>query len=214
MRPAPAQAVARPPAAPPVPFGADAPDRQERHGNTPTHGATGICALPVPPLSGFLRRPKEPAIRDAIATALLTRLGSERVCVAQEFGRFGIVGTVGFLVDVAVLYAALWLGAGPYGGRLVSYLAAATTTWLLNRIWTFQDRNSDISPVRQWGIFLVVNLVGFASNYGTYALLIGVSPFCARHPVIAVAAGALAGMLGNFALSRRYVFGERQAQES
>jgi putative flippase GtrA len=58
----------------------------------------------------------------------------------------------------------------------------------------------------QWGRFLLVNLVGFAANYGTYAALLGTSPVVARHPVLGVAAGSLAGMMLNFALSRRLVF--------
>jgi putative flippase GtrA len=137
-------------------------------------------------------------------------LGPERLVLAREFLRFGVVGTIGFAVDTAVLYAAIGLaGTGPYGGRLLSYLVAATTTWALNRHWTFRDRNNTISPIRQWISFLVVNLAGFASNYGTYAALLALSPFCARHPVIGVAAGAIAGMAGNFFLSRRFVFGAR-----
>lgn len=119
--------------------------------------------------------------------------------------RFGLVGGLGVLVDTAVLYAALWLGAGLYGGRLLSYLAAASGNWALNRIWTFREASRD-RPGRQWILFLLVNLVGFALNYGTYALLIGQWPLAAAHPVLGVAAGALAGMAGNFLLSRQLVF--------
>jgi putative flippase GtrA len=145
------------------------------------------------------------------ATALL---GPQRLVLAQEFLRFGAVGTVGFAVDTAVLYAALWFaGAGPYGGRLLSYLAAATTTWALNRCWTFRDRRSTVSAATQWASFLAVNLVGFGSNYGTYAALVALSPFCAQYPVVGVAAGALAGMAGNFFLSRRFVFGARPRRD-
>ncbi|WP_426957436.1 GtrA family protein [Muricoccus radiodurans] len=124
---------------------------------------------------------------------------------AAQFLRFGAVGTAGFVVDSAVLYTAIWAGAGLYGGRVLSYLAAATTTWALNRAWTF--RAAAQAPAgQQWALFLAVNLIGFAMNYGTYALLITLVPVVAAHPVIGVAAGALAGMGGNFALSRRYVF--------
>jgi putative flippase GtrA len=56
------------------------------------------------------------------------------------------------------------------------------------------------------GAFLAVNLLGFACNYGTYALLVAGMPFVAANPVLGVAAGSLAGMVGNFVLSRRYVF--------
>jgi putative flippase GtrA len=137
---------------------------------------------------------------------LLERLlGPARALTALQFLRFGVVGVVGFVVDTAVLYAGLALGLGLYGGRAVSYLAAATTTWACNRAWTFRDQGS-APAMRQWAVFLVVNLVGFAFNYGTYAVLVAGLPLVAAHPVLGVAAGALAGMVGNFVLSRRYVF--------
>jgi putative flippase GtrA len=137
---------------------------------------------------------------------LTDRLGPERLRTLLQFGRFGVVGTIGFLVDTAVLYGGMALGLGLYSGRAVSYVAAATTTWGLNRIWTFRGQGG--GPVlRQWALFLAVNLVGFACNYGTYAALVASVAFVAQHPVIGVAAGSLAGMIGNFLLSRRFVFG-------
>jgi putative flippase GtrA len=137
---------------------------------------------------------------------VLTRLlGPARAAVAQEFLRFGVVGAIGFLADTAVLYGALALGAGLYLGRAISYVSAATVTWALNRAWTFRGRGG--GPVhRQWALFVVVNLVGFALNYGTYALLVTFVPVVAAHPVLGVAAGSVAGMFTNFALSRRLVF--------
>ncbi|NKC30277.1 GtrA family protein [Falsiroseomonas selenitidurans] len=139
-------------------------------------------------------------------TRLLTRLlGARRAATLLQFLRFGVVGTAGFLVDTAVLYAGLALGLGLYSGRAVSYLAAASTTWALNRAWTF--RGAAPAPMaRQWALFLALNLVGFAFNYGTYAALVAWVPAVAAAPVLGVAAGALAGMAGNFWLSRRFVF--------
>ena len=126
---------------------------------------------------------------------------------ATEFLRFGAVGTAGFLVDAAVLTAGLAVGLGPWIGRVLSYLAAATTTYLLNRAWTFRGAGRRDAPVRQWALFLLTNLGGFACNYGTYAAMIAGSPLVARHPVLGVAAGSLAGLLCNFLLVRRFVFG-------
>jgi putative flippase GtrA len=136
-------------------------------------------------------------------------IGAARFGVLMEFLRFGVVGTIGFVVDTAVLYAGLALGLGLYGGRVVSYLVAATTTWALNRLWTFRGRG-DGPAHQQWALFLVVNLAGFAMNYGTYAALIAFVPMVAAHPVLGVAAGAIAGMFGNFVLSRRLVFRARK----
>ena len=137
---------------------------------------------------------------------LLTRvLGARHAALAQEFLRFGVVGTIGFLVDSGVLYGAIALGAGLYLGRAISYLAAASATWALNRAWTFRGRGS--GPVhQQWALFVAVNLVGFVLNYGTYALLVATVPVVAAHPILGVAAGSIAGMFANFFLSRAVVF--------
>ena len=143
---------------------------------------------------------------DAIASWLAGWIGRERSRTLLQFLRFGVVGTVGFLVDTAVLYAGLALGLGLYGGRALSYLAAASATFALNRAWTFRGQGEG-RVARQWALFVVLNLVGFAFNYGTYAALVATVTLVAQHPVIGVAAGSLAGMMGNFLLSRRYVFG-------
>ncbi|WP_233553093.1 GtrA family protein [Teichococcus wenyumeiae] len=125
-----------------------------------------------------------------------------------ELLRFGVVGTLGFLIDTAMLYAALSLGAGLYLGRVLSYVTAASANWALNRAWTFRQADRSHRG-RQWTMFLLVNLLGFVINYGTYLLLITLWPVAARYPVLAVAAGAVAGLGGNFLLSRRFVFQKR-----
>jgi putative flippase GtrA len=122
-----------------------------------------------------------------------------------ELLRFGVVGTFGFLVDAGVLTAAIALGAGPWFGRVLSYLAAASATYALNRAWTFRHR-AGRGGARQWSLFLLLNLGGFAANYGTYAAMVAGSDLVARHPVLGVAAGSIAGFGVNFALSRRFVF--------
>ena len=142
----------------------------------------------------------------AITQRLSELIGPEHSRTLVQFLRFGVVGTIGFLVDTAALYAALWAGLGLYSGRGVSYLVAVTATWALNRAWTFRGHGEG-PALRQWAVFALVCLVGFAFNYGTYAALVASVTFVAQHPVIGVAAGSLAGMTGNFLLSRRFVFG-------
>ncbi|MFN7633232.1 MAG: GtrA family protein, partial [Acetobacteraceae bacterium] len=103
--------------------------------------------------------------------------------LAGQFLRFGVVGTGGFLVDTALLYAALAAGAGLYGGRVLSYVGAASFTFALNRAWTFRGARHAHAG-RQWALFLLVNLIGFALNYGTYAILVALVPVVAAHPVL------------------------------
>ena len=125
--------------------------------------------------------------------------------VVGQFLRFGVVGVIGFVVDATVLHLALQLmQLDLYSGRLLSYLAAATTTWLLNRRFTFGDASS--CPGRQWLRFLMVNGLGGGVNYVVYALLVSFSPLFRNAPVLAVALGSLSGLLLNFGGSKWLVF--------
>jgi putative flippase GtrA len=124
----------------------------------------------------------------------------------RRFVRFSLVGFIGFVVDTSTLSRCLWaLQLGHYEGRLVSYLAAATSTWLLNRRFTFADAVPDRASV-QWSRFLAVNAIGGAANYGTYAGLIATSDLVVAQAVLGVAAGSFAGLIFNFTGSRLLVF--------
>lgn len=128
---------------------------------------------------------------------------------AKQFVSFSMVGAVGFIVDTAALYIAMHvLGAGLYGGRVISYLVAATATWALNRRYTFHARRSQ-DRFAEWGRFLAANAVGGLVNYVTYAALVTAHALAAAYPVIGVAAGSLTGLTVNFSLSRYFVFRRR-----
>ena len=135
------------------------------------------------------------------AAALLT---PRRRLLLASFLRFGVVGTTGFVVDTAALYAVKGT-FGLYAGALVSYVVAATWTWWLNRIWTFRGLGQ--GPWwRQWLNFMATNLAGFTCNRTVYYALVTLSPLANASPVVALAAGAIAGLFANFALSKRLVF--------
>jgi putative flippase GtrA len=123
----------------------------------------------------------------------------------RQLFSFGVIGCIGFLVDTLVLYLAIFLGSGLYQGRVLSYLAAVTVTWALNRRFTFARRNGG-KALHEWARFSVSQLSGATINLGAYAALVHTSPYCARHPVIAVAVGSVAGMMINYVVAHRYVF--------
>jgi len=58
----------------------------------------------------------------ALAHRLTDRIGPERSRVLLQFGRFGVVGTIGFVVDTVVLYLAL-------AGGSACIPAAPSPTW-------------------------------------------------------------------------------------
>jgi len=119
-----------------------------------------------------------------------------------QFLRFGVVGVIGFMIDTATVYT-LRAAVGLYAAGIAGYLTAASGTWFLNRLWTFRDSADTRPAYRQWLLFLLANSVGFLLNRGTYIALIATTPLCNDYPVLAIAAGSIAGMFVNFALSRR-----------
>ncbi len=139
---------------------------------------------------------------DRQASPLESRLGR----LAVQFGKFGAVGVVGLVVDTAVVYA-LVFGAGLefFAARVPSFLAAATTTFALNRAFTFRGAR-DEPPHRQWAKFIAANALGGAVNYGVSVGLEAAFLVVETHPVLAVAAGSAAGMVLNFAASKHLVF--------
>lgn len=128
---------------------------------------------------------------------------------AGQFLRFSAVGVVAFLIDAATLQSALWFGLDPYSGRVVSYLFAATGAWALNRRYTFRV-GSDEGLAREWLAYLGANALGGLVNYATYVAALWASALARAWPVIAVAAGSVAGMAFNFAVNKYYVFRGRR----
>ncbi len=129
--------------------------------------------------------------------------------LAGQLLRFGLVGTLGFAVDAGVLYVLLQeTAAGPWLGRVLSFLCAASVTWALNRHFTFTDA-PPAKAHRQWALFVGFMMLGGAINYGVYALVLSGGPASGLRPLLAVACGSVAGLAVNFTTSRLFVFGGR-----
>lgn len=124
--------------------------------------------------------------------------------VGKEFLSFVVVGAIGFGVDLGVLYLlAPYLGW--YGARVVSFIAAATATWALNRHFTFRERRSGGSILREYAHYLLTMVGGALVNYATYVLTlhwVG-GPLA---PALGVAIGSCAGLAVNFLSARHLVF--------
>lgn len=153
-------------------------------------------------LPDAVTRPHRPVAPRPGLAGLIDRHGR----LMRQFLQFGVVGTVGFLVDNAFVYTAHYLfGLGLILAGLLSFFVAATGNWFLNRIWTF--RGSSTGRLHhEWLRYLGTNAIGFVLNRGVYIALIAYSPLCVRYPVLALAAGSIAGLGVNFVMSSRMVF--------
>lgn len=124
----------------------------------------------------------------------------------RQFFQFGVVGTFGFVVDYTVVRTAHFVfGLGLIPAGILSFFVAATANWFLNRIWTFRGRSTGRMH-HEWLRYLASNALGFVPNRGVYIALVSTSALCVKHPILAVAAGSIAGLGVNFLMSRRVVF--------
>lgn len=119
----------------------------------------------------------------------------------SQFVRFCLVGALGFVIDAGVLQLLLLtLAANPYKARIFSFLAAASVTWLCNRRYTFRTANR--ASRAEWLRYVGLMAVGALVNYAVYALCIATVAYARAQPWTAVAAGSVAALGINFALSR------------
>jgi putative flippase GtrA len=122
---------------------------------------------------------------------------------------FVAVGAFGFLVDSGVLILASTAGVPALPARVISILAAVTSTWVLNRHWTFEVQRSERGLFIEWISYLIASGAGLIVNFGAFLSFVRVKPEIPGVLVAGVAVGSLAGMIVNFVLYRFWVFKPR-----
>ncbi|PPD31404.1 MAG: hypothetical protein CTY21_12115, partial [Methylomonas sp.] len=123
----------------------------------------------------------------------------------RKFQRFAIVGAAGFCVDAGILTLLMSVGWDVLLARLVSFSLAVSTTWLLNRNWTFQV-TTPVTGGRQYALYTAIQILGALINLGIFTILISIyTPFRAW-PWIPLGAAAFFALLFNYVATRSLVF--------
>ena len=136
---------------------------------------------------------------------MIVRIGSS-ISAGREVLGFAWVGAIGFLVDATVLTLLIRVyGWDHYSARLISFGAAVTVTWYLNRRWTF-SQHATTNRKTEYSRYFSVQTVGALLNYGIYAALIAANQTLAHYPVVPLAAGSTVAMVFNFAAAKRFVY--------
>lgn len=90
------------------------------------------------------------------------RFGIHRRLLESEFARFSAVGASGYVVNLAVYVSLLATGLHYLAAAGISFLVAAASNYLWNRLWTFRSFES---PVLRQGIrALVVSGLSLGAN--------------------------------------------------
>lgn len=82
-----------------------------------------------------------------------------------KFFKFGVVGLSGMVVDFAVLILMRdVVGLPDLWANTVSFTAAASSNYFLNRVWTFRSHDRQVGV--EYLKFLAVSVVGLGINNG------------------------------------------------
>ena len=79
--------------------------------------------------------------------------------LVRELMKFGVVGSVAFLVDVGVFNLMLHATDKPLTSKTVSTVLATTVAYAGNRTWTFR-RRSKSTVRREYALFFLLNAIG------------------------------------------------------
>lgn len=146
-------------------------------------------------------------VRVRRAAPRLTRL-------AAQLLKFGVVGGVGFVVDIGLfnlllLHPVAGIPAWPLAAKTVSALVAIAVNWIGNRMWTFRE-NRRSEAVREGVEFLIASLAGS----GVSLLCLAFSHYVLQltstveDNISANVVGLILGSLVRFAAYRWWVFAD------
>lgn len=124
----------------------------------------------------------------------------------RELTKFGIIGLVNTAIDFAVLNAILLAADAPLKAKVASTTVSATTSYFMNRHWTFRHRSRS-GLRREYSLFFIFNGVGLAialTILGITKYGLGLESLVAIN--IANLLGLVIGTVFRFWSYRRWVF--------
>lgn len=123
--------------------------------------------------------------------------------MSSKFVRFFLVGAIGFSVDAGVLTTLLKANMPAHWARTISFLLAVTTTWAINRVWTFKVKQP-VKKHHEYAGYMAIQGSGAAINMGIFMGLISYQPKLIEIPLVPLGAGAAVSMLWNYALTKNW----------
>jgi putative flippase GtrA len=92
--------------------------------------------------------------------------------VLLKFIKFCAVGGSGLIIDFGLTYMCKEkIRINRYLANTIGFITAATSNYILNRIWTFESLNRNI--VNEYISFIIVSIIGLLINTGTLWILHG-----------------------------------------
>jgi putative flippase GtrA len=96
-------------------------------------------------------------------------LRSRLLALVRELSKFGTVGSVSFLIDLAIFNVLLAAGSETLVAKTISTTIATTVAFLGNRFWTWRAREHTHMG-KQYGMFFFLNAVGLGIGLACLAI--------------------------------------------
>ncbi|MDG4767854.1 GtrA family protein [Solwaraspora sp. WMMD406] len=150
----------------------------------------------------------------ATSEGLVRRLRDRFGQLIHEFGKFGVVGGIAFVIDIALFnVAASVFDLGPLTAKTLSTVVAASFAFVGNRFWTWRHRARS-GLAREYGLYFFFNAVGLGiglaclaiSHYGLGSIWPTVFRTLLADNIAANVIGVMLGTLFRFWSYRRFVF--------
>jgi putative flippase GtrA len=100
---------------------------------------------------------------------MLDRLRASWRILLKEVAAFGLVGAVGFVIQIGLLYFFLHLGWGPLTSNGLAMVVAVAVTYVGNRYFSFSHR-ARTGLARETSIFFGINAIAFALSEAMVAI--------------------------------------------
>lgn len=124
-------------------------------------------------------------------------------------GRFYTVGASGFAVNylISLLFAGGITDMWYLHANVIGIIASITTNFILNKIWTFSDRDFGLKKTfSQYGKFAIFSSLGALIQLGMVYLLVDSNNI--SYPIALIIAVVTAAF-GNFVLNKKWTFKEK-----
>jgi dolichol-phosphate mannosyltransferase len=150
------------------------------------------------------------SIREQINYILhIKRLFEYKYKMLSELIKFGLIGGSGMIVDLFFVFLSCDLLSIQFRiARIIGFMFALTSNFLLNRRFTF-SHGRDGNIRKQYLFFFIVSLAGFSVNWLISVYLHENTGFFYYHYLFAAFIGILAGMVINFTGSKFIVFRQK-----
>ncbi|MDQ1706046.1 MAG: hypothetical protein QOF18_2412 [Frankiaceae bacterium] len=135
----------------------------------------------------------------------------------HELAKFGAVGAINYVIDVSI-FNALVVGPlhhRPITSKTISTVVAATSSYFMNRHWTWRNR-ARTGLGREYGLFILLSAVGLTLTLGCLGFgeyVLGQNSLLARN-FWGNIVGVAIGMVWRFWSFKRWVFLEPEPDRS